>query len=295
MVKNYHNRKNAPDGSEWMAKRSKIKVMQVKKKREIKRENRIPKTNAQKQHDYREKKKLKDKEVYLENEKTRKQNAKLKNDPDALSAIEALTTMKKSQAETIVDVDALSAVEALTTMKQLQPEKIDRRSYRLKDKAPAILQEISNVRLERKVVVGKGYGVFADADINPATEICDYGGKRYIKKHLVDKKVLQANNDKVIQVRDGRGKLRDIWWDGATSKTLGPYVNHACSCESNTQIIFEGREFMPVILSTKLIRKGEELLLDYGIVYDHTCEEDRSLDWYRDYKCRICGQRTKLN
>ena len=48
MVKNYHNRKNAPDGGEWMAKRSKIKVMQVKKKCEIKLENRIPKTNAQK-------------------------------------------------------------------------------------------------------------------------------------------------------------------------------------------------------------------------------------------------------
>ena len=42
------------------------------------------------------------------------------------------------------------------------------------------------------------------------------------------------------------------------------------------------------------IRKGDELTVDYGIQYDQSCEEDRSLDWYRDYECSICGERTKI-
>jgi SET domain-containing protein len=97
----------------------------------------------------------------------------------------------------------------------------------------------------------------------------------------------------ILQVRDGTGKMRDIWWNGRSSNTLGPFVNHACDHESNIDIVCDSsRKFMPILVAKKFIKKGQELLMDYG--YDYTVEDegDSSMDWLRDYECRFCKRRT---
>jgi hypothetical protein len=161
-------------------------------------------------------------------------------------------------------------------------EAILRRSQRTKNAT----NYNESIRIEEVFIPGMGNGVRALVDIGPANLICEYGGIKFTGKALLRKK-LAAGNDKILTVRD-----KDMWWDGQNSATLGPKLNHACSCVSNCEITWDGD--VPLICSKAslqgLIKKGDYLTLDYGYALeDENLEQDPNLAWYVQYlKSHVC-------
>ena len=178
------------------------------------------------------------------------------------------------------------------------------RSWRLNkkaSKAAIALAALANVRVLRNrkiknyselvqvsevIVPGQGKGVQADKEIPPATFICEYGGE-LISDYQVMEQKLASGNDKILQVR-----RKQIWWDGSSSQTLGPKLNHACNCVSNCEITWH--RDVPYICSKASkqghIKNGDHLTIDYGYGKEGHFDNDIDLKWYVEYlrahKCK---------
>ena len=140
-----------------------------------------------------------------------------------------------------------------------------------------------NVITTEVSVPGQGKGVSAVAEILPATFLFEYGGKKIKDTKIIQYKLANGNN-KILQVRQ-----KQLWWDGESSKTLGPKLNHACNCVSNCEIIWNGD--IPSKASDQgHIKKGEYLTLDYG--YDtKNLRKDKDMKWYVQYlRTHKCGR-----
>jgi len=133
---------------------------------------------------------------------------------------------------------------------------------------------------------GKGNGLLALKDILPATTICAYGGKR-IDNEATVRDLLLNGKDKIIQVKD-----KNIWYDGDSSTTVAPMVNHACDCTANCIFTYEGDLIMLCSKADSLgfIKAGSWLTVDYnyGDPYSEDKEgqkirNDPHLIWYVDY------------
>lgn len=121
-------------------------------------------------------------------------------------------------------------------------------------------------------------GLFAKQDIKKDTEIIQYGGelvskkeseKRIYKKYDEAEKNPETNGENyVFELNEEQDIDGDFEWN------IGKFANHSCS--PNTEFIDIGGEIW--IVSTKDIKQGEELTINYG--YDS--------ESYKDFPCK-CG------
>ena len=121
--------------------------------------------------------------------------------------------------------------------------------------------------------------MIADSNIRPATFLFEYGGK-LISDFATIKRKLADGNDKILQVRK-----KQLWWDGESSKTLGPKLNHACDCVCNCEITWNGN--LPYVCSKASlqgeIKKGDYLTIDYGYGKAENFLNDPHMLWYVEY------------
>jgi SET domain-containing protein len=122
-------------------------------------------------------------------------------------------------------------------------------------------------------------GVFAKKDIPKGTKIVQYGGEKITKKEAgirIYKEYDKAEKEKRrerIYVFD-LDKKWDI--DGNFSWNIGKNINH--SCDPNCEFVDEDGTIW--FISTKKIKKGEELGVDYGY----------GLEGFEDFPCK-CGSK----
>ena len=108
--------------------------------------------------------------------------------------------------------------------------------------------------------------------------------------------ILTSNpgNTKIMKVEN-----KDIWWDGTNSNTLGPFINHACNCVSNTFVFFdEKNHYIPIIMSKDnvgMIKANTELTFDYGDLMPINEDEKKNLKWFQDYQCpeETCAKKSR--
>ncbi|MFA6430133.1 MAG: SET domain-containing protein [Candidatus Paceibacterota bacterium] len=121
-----------------------------------------------------------------------------------------------------------------------------------------------NHNLEIKETKGKSKGVFAKRKINKGETLCIFGG--YIVT-LIEEKV-----DSGIQIHD------DLVLTSLDHKEPTDYVNHSC----NPNAGIKGQIFL---VSTREIKKGEEICFDYAMcLYSKTEKPDYVFD------C-VCGDK----
>jgi hypothetical protein len=182
--------------------------------------------------------------------------------------------------------DVIEASIVLTQLKSNSASSI-RKSTRI----TSSMSIIDSSFLTFKYVAGRGYGVYAAKPILPATDIAEYGGK-VIKSEKKMQELLELGADKLLQI-----KKKAMWLDGTYSKTLGPWLNHACDCVANCCICFDGDTPIVVSKASELgrIEIESELTFDYGINPDEWPEDARAeLEWLRQYKCPVCNKNTSV-
>ncbi len=100
------------------------------------------------------------------------------------------------------------------------------------------------------------FGLFATRDIKKGEFIVEYKGKKIPNEEM-------ENTDKYAEHRYII-ELNDTWTlDGNIPGNPAKYVNH--SCIPNSYYQSTGRRVL--IISTKKIKKGEEITVNYGKVY----------------------------
>ncbi len=126
-----------------------------------------------------------------------------------------------------------------------------------------------------------GSGVFATKQIKKNTKIIEYIGEKVTRlegnkrseKRL--KRFLNSETDGSVYIFE-LNKKYDI--DGSPLYNKARYINH--SCDPNCEVdIIDNRIW---IVSTKNIKKNEELSYDYGYEFDR--------DDFRDHLCK-CGSK----
>ncbi len=122
-------------------------------------------------------------------------------------------------------------------------------------------------------------GVFASENIKKNTKIIEYVGEKITKKEgdirseLRIKRYLNSKKTGSVYIFELNTRY-DI--DGSFNYNKAKYINHSCKPNCEVDII-KGRIW---IISTKNIKKGEELSYDYGYEFDK--------DDYKDHICK-CG------
>ena len=121
-------------------------------------------------------------------------------------------------------------------------------------------------------------GLFAIRDIPEDTKIIEYIGEKIIK----------AESERRANLQDERGRetgegtvymftLNDRYdIDGNVSYNAARYANHSCDPNAHTDVK-KGRVWL---YASRDIKKGEEILYDYGF----------ELDSWEDYPC-LCGSK----
>lgn len=106
---------------------------------------------------------------------------------------------------------------------------------------------LKNSKISRK-------GVFAKKEFGAREEIIDFKGKLINKKELPE--INSPEDDRFMQV--GRGLYM------GPSNDFDDYFNH--SCDPNSGLIFKKNKV--ILIATKKIEKGEEILWDYSTVME---------------------------
>jgi uncharacterized protein len=123
-----------------------------------------------------------------------------------------------------------------------------------------------------------GNGVFAARNIPEDTRISEYVGKRTSWKEALKRDPADPANPYhtfLFDLGDGRYVI-----DAAVGGNDSRWINHGC--DPNCQAVDEdGRIF---IYSLRDIKRGEELVYDYGLILD----ERHTAAMKRNYECR-CG------
>ncbi|MCF7871957.1 SET domain-containing protein-lysine N-methyltransferase [Candidatus Woesearchaeota archaeon] len=125
-----------------------------------------------------------------------------------------------------------------------------------------------------------GTGVYAIKDIPKNTKIIEYLGEKITKKESDKRATNQIKKHEKNKKENGAvyifelNKTHDI--DGNVPWNTAKYINHAC--ETNAETINENGHIW--IISTKKIKKGEEIHYNYG--YD--------IENFEDHPCN-CGSK----
>jgi uncharacterized protein len=110
---------------------------------------------------------------------------------------------------------------------------------------------------ERKLVSARnskihGIGVFANRSIAAGQILARYDGKILGAEQV--QRELAAGNRYLLELPDGRVM------DGSAGNEIGRLFNYSCDPSAR----LEYREGAPWIVSSRAIRKGEEITIDYG-------------------------------
>lgn len=114
-------------------------------------------------------------------------------------------------------------------------------------------------RVAKSTIRGAGKGLFAAEDIRKGTRIGQYCGKRT--------RTYPRNADYAFAIDNGRKTEHYI--DARKSRCLLKYVNGARTRKQHRRVNLEAYQYKKNIYyrSTRNIKKGEELILDYGDDY----------------------------
>jgi SET domain-containing protein len=117
---------------------------------------------------------------------------------------------------------------------------------------------------ERKLVYARnskihGIGVFANRSIAPGHILARYDGK--ISGPELVKRELAADNRYLLELPDGRVM------DGSAGVGLGRLFNYSCDPSAH----LEYREGTPLIISSRVIGRGEEITIDPADMTQFPC------------------------
>lgn len=130
-----------------------------------------------------------------------------------------------------------------------------------------------------------GTGLVASKNIKKGVKVIQYIGEKISKKEGDKrsaeriKKYLKKKNEGSVYIFE-LNKKYDI--DGSPDYNKARFINHSCNPNCEVDII----ENEIWIISTKRIKKGEELSYDYGYPFDK--------DDYKDHICK-CGATNCIN
>lgn len=108
-----------------------------------------------------------------------------------------------------------------------------------------------------------GYGVFAEADIEPGQLVGEYTGR------IINTKDLQTSKyswDYPVD-HDQVGNLIKTSLDAADAGNEMRFVNHDFKPNAEVQFIPQGGLWHVCYVATRLIKKGEQILTNYGTKY----------------------------
>lgn len=130
------------------------------------------------------------------------------------------------------------------------------------------LQYNTTAPLEVKDIYGKGRGVFATETICKGDFICEYRTKRVYHPTLKPKyeKEYQTNNEGCYLLEAVQGR-RLVFDATRCYDQYGRYINHTrrgANCRYWRPLMVRGK-FRVGFIATREVKKGEELLYDYGI------------------------------
>lgn len=108
-----------------------------------------------------------------------------------------------------------------------------------------------------------GYGLFAKTDLQKGDFITNYGG---IKLHT--KEDVRGSSSKYVITGMDHGTVRDAKFVQNASRDRGRWINdpHGTTLQPNV-IAVESAQGTISIVADNVIKKGEELLMDYGTEY----------------------------
>ena len=142
-----------------------------------------------------------------------------------------------------------------------------------------------------------GRGLYATADIAAGAAIIQYLGEK-ITKAESNRRALEWE-ERARKSGDGlvyNFELDDEWdLDGLVGDNPARYINH--SCDGNCEAINDDNEIW--ITARRAIKKGEELLYDYGYDMEHfldhpcKCGSDNCIGYIRN--CLSARKRNLLN
>lgn len=124
-----------------------------------------------------------------------------------------------------------------------------------------------------KIVDGlpEGKGVFAICDIERGTYVCNYGGSflnnRYCEQNLLP---FEDKCNYLIEMKEninGRWNKVFLNHDENTTETFGKFLNHSKIHPNVKCQIYVGEEgkFLDILfITTRDVKKGEEIVWDYG-------------------------------
>jgi len=117
-----------------------------------------------------------------------------------------------------------------------------------------------------------GSGLFASSDIKKGEQVIEYIGDKVTKKEgdkRADKQIKKAqrNNKNGMVYIFELNKRYDI--DGGVARNFARFINHSCDPNLEVEII----DNHIWISSIKKIKKGDELLYNYGYPFDSDFED----------------------
>jgi len=140
---------------------------------------------------------------------------------------------------------------------------------------------------------GKGWGVKCIQACGAGQDVGQYGGKPVTAAQKAALVLLDPKNNKWLKISDGATPL---YVNGVDVKrgSLAALINHGCGvderCEANCKVIFDDvRRKEPWVVTTRAIRKGEWLALDYGYRYEEEVDgDDLTMGWMKGLRCTVC-------
>jgi len=108
-----------------------------------------------------------------------------------------------------------------------------------------------------------GYGVFAEADIAPGYFVGEYTGKIMDAKEIKDSKYTWG----YLVAHDKHGKEINLSLDAGPAGNEMRFVNHDYTPNAAMQYVPQGGIWHACYIANRPIKKGEQILTDYGKRY----------------------------
>lgn len=130
-----------------------------------------------------------------------------------------------------------------------------------------------NLKIQESTIVGAGKGLFAFSAKRKRHEndivlfrkgdfIVEYGGER-VTKALLDKRYGDYTAPYGLELI----QTKDIYEDGACQRGVGAIANHTNQKNANSKYSYSKRQKKGILVATRYIKHGDEILINYGNDY----------------------------